>query len=162
MALLSIRRAFSSTTTKAIKGFCRPLYLHGSTLSLSESKERIDLHVGDVVSKDPTSFHIGFKENLRMKDLLFSLIKEHHAKSSYLRSLAAAWPDGWMHIADGRAMSVFGRCPEPDDIIAMVLVRDGEMVEDSIQHMPTHRLLTVNGIFQLPAELDKILLSKSK
>lgn len=157
MALISVRtRAFS--TSKLIKEFSRPLYLHGATLSLSESSEKKDLYVGEVLTKDPASFHIGFKENPDMVYRLFTILKEHHTKSDYLRSLASAWPDGWMHIADGRAMSVFGRCPEPDDIFAMVLVRDGKMVNGSIQRMPTHRLLTVNGIFRLPAELDRLLL----
>jgi len=38
--------------------------------------------------------------------------------------------------------------------MAMILVRAGSIVPGSIQKMPTHRLLTVNGLFRLPTDLE--------
>lgn len=91
-----------------------------------------------------------------MKQRINEIIQLHAYDSPYFKALAHTWHSGWMHIADGRTLAAFGRCPEPDDILATVLLEDGRMVPGSIQEMPTHRLLTVNGLFQLPADLDKI------
>ena len=129
---------------------------------MSADKEKSYLHVGEASSSDPACLHMGFKENPVMQRRIFEIIRDNYAHSSYLRSLATNWVDGWMHVADGRSMSVFGRCPEPDDILAMVLVRDGKLVDGAIQAMPTHRLLTINGIFQLPGEFERILMTEPK
>lgn len=145
-----------------IKGFNRPLYLHDNTLLFSKDVKDTGSIIGWTKSKDlpMDSLHIGFRDNPEMKKQIFEIIRRHAYRSPYLISMAETWQSGWMHIADGRSLAAFGRCPEPDDILATVLVQDGLMIPDSIQEIPTHRLLTVNGLFQLPADLDMLLFEK--
>lgn len=141
-----------------IKGFNRPLYLHENVLSFSKDTKDAKSIIGwtKATSITKETLHIGFKDNPEMKQRINQIIKEHAYTSPYFMALAQNWNSGWMHIADGRSLAAFGRCPEPDDILATVLLEDGRMVPASIQEMPTHRLLTVNGLFQLPADLDKL------
>lgn len=150
-----MRRLFSTL----IRGFRKELYAHSDAVSLSADPAKTSLIIGwkSSTSLDPESLHIGFRDNPAMKDQIYEIIKSNLINSDYYKSLASCWPDGHMHIADGRVLTAFGRTPEPDDILATVLVREGKMILSSLQQMPTHRLLTVNGLFELPAELDKIL-----
>ncbi len=131
--------------------------MHGKTVSLSEDPSNEYMVVGWASNSDPESLHVNFKENYRMKGMIRKVLLENYRTSKYLASLASTYGEGWMHIADGRAMSIFSRTPEPDDILGTILVRDGIIVDGSLQIMPTHRLLTVNGIFQLPTEFQSLL-----
>lgn len=156
MLLLSKRLFSSSLAPTKLTSFYRPLFLHGNILSLSSDLKDENQIVGWTKNTESDRLHIDFTDNPAMKKQIFRKIRQNLTKSSYLNSMAANYQDGWMHIADGRAMSIFSRCPEPDDIIATVLVRDGKMLPETLESMPTHRLLTINGLFQLPADIDKI------
>jgi hypothetical protein len=148
-----LRRFISAAVPRLITKYSRPLYLHESLLSLSEDPNDKSKILGKV--NNLSEMHINFEENIDFKNRLFEHLKNTHLNSSYLKSMASVYPDGWMHIVDGRALTVFGRCPDPDDIFASVIVNDGQMIPDTIERMPTHRLLTVNGLFVLPAEINK-------
>jgi hypothetical protein len=75
-----------------------------------------------------------------------------------LRARARQFKSGWMHIADERALPVVNRTPDPDDIVGLCLVRDGRIVPKTYQAMPTHRLFTHIGEFQLPAAIHAFVL----
>ena len=109
-----------------------------------------------------------FKENAGMKRTLFKTIRDGLGSSGWAKDMAATYGSGWMHIPDGRTLAPFGRyhletlseanrcfrCPDPEDIFATVMLCDGKMVLDRLEQMPTHRLLTINGLFKLPADFD--------
>lgn len=77
-----------------------------------------------------------------------------------LRIRARQFKSGWMHIADERALPVVNRTPDPDDIVGLCLVRDGQIVKGSYQAMPTHRLFTHIGEFQLPGAIHSYVLAQ--
>lgn len=61
-----------------------------------------------------------------------------------------------MYLLDARTPDPGGRVPA-EDIIGAVEVVEGQLVPGSYQHNPRHRLLTVNGWFRLPDELEAAL-----
>ena len=66
--------------------------------------------------------------------------------------------EGYVYLIDART-------PEPDDqgppadVIGAVSVHGGSLVAASYRHNPNHRLLTKDGFFKLPTELETILLT---
>ena len=49
------------------------------------------------------------------------------------------------------------RIPDPDDIIGSCFVKDGLLVPETYQRMPSHRILSHLGPFQLsPSFFDKL------
>jgi hypothetical protein len=86
-----------------------------------------------------------------------------------LISRARAIGTGWVHICDERALAPFGRyfpindiyrIPDPDDIFGTVHVANGVIEPKSYQPMPTHRLLTHLGPFQLPQAIFERLIEE--
>ncbi|SCV67424.1 BQ2448_5035 [Microbotryum intermedium] len=58
------------------------------------------------------------------------------------------------HITDQRTqIDVLSRVPDPSDIIASLLVQNGEIIPDSYQPSGTHRLVTIDGMMKLEREL---------
>lgn len=70
--------------------------------------------------------------------------------------------DSWLHIADERNPPPWGRIPYPEDIIGTVLVNNGVIQPETYQEMPTHRLVTSNGIFQLSEPLRQCIVDASR
>lgn len=70
-----------------------------------------------------------------------------------LRREAEVQGDGFVYLLDARTPDPGGRVP-PEDIIGVVSVSGGDIVPGSFRHNPRHRLLTVNGWFRLPEELE--------
>lgn len=60
---------------------------------------------------------------------------------------------GTSHIADERNPADANRVPDPSDIIASVLVQDGQVVTTSYSPSGTHRIVTMDGMMRLPASL---------
>lgn len=143
-------RLFSTRLTQ----FYRPVFQHSTALSFSDDPLQADQIIGWTAGGTGPSLHIGFRDNPALKSRLASVLQEGYMTSRYLMALARTHGHGYMHIVDGRSMAAFGRCPDPDDIFATVLVQDGTMVSGSLEPMPTHRLLTVSGLFRLPAEFN--------
>ncbi|KAK7042436.1 hypothetical protein R3P38DRAFT_2511607 [Favolaschia claudopus] len=65
--------------------------------------------------------------------------------------------NGWMHIHDERNVPALGRIGDPDDIIATVLVEDGEIRAETYQAMPSYRICTSDGPTQLTPGLAQKL-----
>ncbi|PPQ89226.1 hypothetical protein CVT25_001305 [Psilocybe cyanescens] len=65
------------------------------------------------------------------------------------RDAAIGLGSGWMHIGDQRNIPALGRVGDPDDILATVLVQDGQIVPGTYQPMPSYRICTVDGVLQL-------------
>ncbi|KAI7875039.1 hypothetical protein K492DRAFT_136975 [Lichtheimia hyalospora FSU 10163] len=86
----------------------------------------------------------------------------HKVNDSTLKSLAEWQKEGWLHIADERNPPPWGRIPYPEDIIGTVLVNNGVIQPETYQEMPTHRLVTSNGIFQLSEPLRQCIVDESK
>ncbi|WP_327005165.1 hypothetical protein OHA72_60900 [Dactylosporangium sp. NBC_01737] len=66
---------------------------------------------------------------------------------------------GWVDVLDARTPDPAGEVPE-HDVIGSVEVRDGELVPMSYRANEHHRLLTEDGFFQLPEELEMALLKR--
>lgn len=66
------------------------------------------------------------------------------------RNQAFNFKNGFMHINDQRVQNMLYRVNDPQDIIGMVYVENGEMVAGTYQDMPTHCLYTNDGLFQVP------------
>jgi hypothetical protein len=73
-----------------------------------------------------------------------------------LRQAGQQQGEGYVYLIDARTPQPNGQVLSPD-VIGVVKVQDGTLVAASYQHNPNHRLLTEDGFFKLPAELEPIL-----
>ncbi|CDH56339.1 hypothetical protein RO3G_06508 [Lichtheimia corymbifera JMRC:FSU:9682] len=105
-----------------------------------------------------------FVENPGYINFMTNVLKHniHKVNDSTLKSLAEWQKEGWLHIADERNPPPWGRIPYPEDIIGTVLVNNGVIQPETYQEMPTHRLVTSNGIFQLSEPLRQCIIDASK
>ncbi|ORZ34972.1 hypothetical protein BCR44DRAFT_1374628, partial [Catenaria anguillulae PL171] len=95
-----------------------------------------------------------FRANPGFVDLLHATLREHAHLDPELVALAEHQKIGWLHLADARNPPPWGRIPDPDDIVGSVLIGDnGKIVPGSYQRMPTHRLVSGQGLFVLSAYL---------
>jgi hypothetical protein len=69
---------------------------------------------------------------------------------------------GFMHVNDERVQAIWGRLNDPEDIFGTVLVKDGEVVKDTYEPMPTHRIFSASGLFQLNDYMHSRLLEDLK
>ncbi|KAJ3320670.1 hypothetical protein HDV06_005078 [Boothiomyces sp. JEL0866] len=90
-----------------------------------------------------------FQENGKFNKLLYGTIKENLDKCEYTKALALNQKAGYLNINDLRVGSIFGRVNDPEDIFGSVLVKDGKIDSSTFEIMPTHRLVSSNGLFQL-------------
>ncbi|KAJ1547170.1 hypothetical protein HK096_004097 [Nowakowskiella sp. JEL0078] len=68
--------------------------------------------------------------------------------------------EGWLNINDSRVFVPWGRVGDPEDIFGSIQLQKGEIVAGSYQRLSTHRLLSINGLFQLSDYLhDKMVIS---
>ncbi|KAI8903123.1 hypothetical protein EDD86DRAFT_175729, partial [Gorgonomyces haynaldii] len=65
---------------------------------------------------------------------------------------------GHLNINDQRMPPLWGRVNDPEDILGTSLIKDGKLVPKSFEPMPTHRILSTNGLFQLTPFLHEKLL----
>ncbi|RKP27733.1 hypothetical protein SYNPS1DRAFT_10650, partial [Syncephalis pseudoplumigaleata] len=59
---------------------------------------------------------------------------------------------------DERNPAPWGRIPDPEDIFGSVQLKEGAIVPRSFQPMPTHRMVSSNGLFRLSDTLHAALL----
>lgn len=95
-----------------------------------------------------------FIENDIFRQGLHDSIKKHCKSSTYLVERAKSLKSGWMNIVDRRSRHFERRTP-PEDIFGSVLLKDGEIVEESYTAMDYYRLLTSDGIFQMDPDIEE-------
>lgn len=100
-----------------------------------------------------------FTPNPKFESILQSAIKSSVLQCPAHQNLAELTKNGFMHINDERVASIWGRVNDPEDIFGTVLVNDGKIMKDTYEAMPTHRLVSPNGLFQLNDFMHKHLLS---
>ncbi|HEX6683024.1 MAG TPA: hypothetical protein VF062_09530 [Candidatus Limnocylindrales bacterium] len=100
-----------------------------------------------------------FRKNPAFLRFLSRIIYEHVEEVAAIRLEAAMLGSGHVYLIDGRTADPGGRVP-PEDIIGEVRVEAGTLVTGSFRHNPRHRLLTGRGFFQLPQELETVLVQR--
>ncbi|KAL0255928.1 hypothetical protein I308_100739 [Cryptococcus tetragattii IND107] len=99
-----------------------------------------------------------FREEPKFRKVLNDAVKSglEQGKATTVQFEAETRPvDGWIHITDERAIPPAGRIGETEDLIGSVYVQGGKIVADTYSPLPTYRLVTTNGVMQLPEGLDK-------
>ncbi|KAG0018303.1 hypothetical protein BGZ80_007349 [Entomortierella chlamydospora] len=176
---------FQSTQSQAIRdqSYPYPLYYHqlpqpsSSTTATSSSP---DQPLSYAVSFLPTFPHhnyqiIGFLTHDKIGDLhatpnkfteneafnivLHTVIQKNLDKDPVIQLLQ---PEGWTHIADYRNPAPHGRIPLPEDIFGSVQVIGGVIQPSTYQRMPTHRIVSRHGVFQLSEYLHEKLVNHLK
>jgi hypothetical protein len=101
-----------------------------------------------------------FEENPTFVRFLHETIADDIFVVHGLREQAAlVGGHGWVDVLDARTPDLTGDVPSCD-VIGSVEVRDGELVPMSYRPNEAHRLLTGDGFFQLPEELEMALLKR--
>jgi hypothetical protein len=54
--------------------------------------------------------------------------------------------------SDLKVAAPWGRIPDPQDIFGSVLLKEGVIVLGSYERMPSHRVVSSAGLFELPSE----------
>ncbi|KAJ3085230.1 hypothetical protein HK102_000197, partial [Quaeritorhiza haematococci] len=81
--------------------------------------------------------------------VLQETLKAHICEDEVVQAMAYNQRDGWLNIGDERVFMPYGRVPDPEDIIGGLRIKDGFVVPGTFERMPTHRLVTINGLFRL-------------
>jgi hypothetical protein len=99
------------------------------------------------------------QENGPFLRLLSRVLFEITDQCGAIRREAEIQGSGYIYLLDERTPDPSGRVP-PDDIIGAIEVSNGKPVPGSYQHNPRHRLLTADGWFRLPTEIEAALQSR--
>jgi hypothetical protein len=97
-----------------------------------------------------------FQENPAFVRYLQSLIATRIGEVEAVRRAAQQQGEGYVYLVDARTLQPDGQVPSAD-VIGAVKVQAGTPVAASYQPNPNHRLLTKDGFFRLPTELETIL-----
>jgi hypothetical protein len=97
-----------------------------------------------------------FQENPAFVRHLQGLISTRIHEVEGIRRAAQKQGEGHVYLIDARTPQPDGQVP-PADIIGAVKVQAGTLVAGSYQPNPNHRLLTKDGFFTLPTELETVL-----
>lgn len=100
-----------------------------------------------------------FQENAAFVAFLRELIAAHIFDIEGLQLAGRQQREGYVYLIDARTPQPEGQIP-PVGVIGGINVQGGTLVPGSYQHNPNHRLLTENGLFRLPAELESVLLDE--
>ena len=98
-----------------------------------------------------------FARNRAFVDFMQEVIRRHGPSVPDLVAAARAQRSGWVYIVDGRTPTPQGPVP-PEDIIGGFQVEAGDVVADSYQANPNHRILSQRGFLQLDPFLRQRLL----
>ncbi|KAF9901504.1 hypothetical protein BX616_002235 [Lobosporangium transversale] len=99
-----------------------------------------------------------FTENEAFNDLLHQVIQQNLKKDPMVEMVLQQQVEGWTHITDKRNPAPYGRTPLPEDIFGSVQILNGEIQPSTYQRMPSHRIVSSNGLFQLSEYLhDKLV-----
>ncbi|KAF9132206.1 hypothetical protein BGW39_000641 [Mortierella sp. 14UC] len=103
-----------------------------------------------------------FTENEAFNSVLHAVIQKNLADDPLVQSVLQQQLEGWTHIADYRNPAPYGRIPLPEDIFGSVQIVDGVIQPDSYQRMPSHRIVSSLGLFQLSDYLHERLVHHLK
>ncbi|KAF9910396.1 hypothetical protein EC991_006661 [Linnemannia zychae] len=103
-----------------------------------------------------------FTENEAFNSVLHAIIQKNLADDPMVQSVLQQQLEGWTHIADYRNPAPYGRIPLPEDIFGSVQIVDGIIQPDSYQRMPSHRIVSSFGLFQLSDHLHERLVHHLK
>ncbi|KAK4701988.1 hypothetical protein P7C70_g4235, partial [Phenoliferia sp. Uapishka_3] len=117
--------------------------------------DRAQLKDGGEGAGIPELLPRNFEENKDFGMLLEEVLKEEMRGDLWLGTAAKVRMDGYIHIADHRNPADPNRVPDPSDIIASVLVENGELLPESYSPSGTHRIVTMDGMMKLPDTLMK-------
>ncbi|KAF9405754.1 hypothetical protein BGZ94_003389 [Podila epigama] len=99
-----------------------------------------------------------FIENEAFNKVLHTVIQDHLADDPMVLSVLQQQLEGWTHIADYRNPAPYGRIPLPEDIFGSVQIVEGVVQSSTYQRMPTHRIVSSNGLFLLSDYIHEKLL----
>jgi hypothetical protein len=94
-----------------------------------------------------------FQPSRTFLGFLHDLLAAEAPNSKFARKHARKQGDGYLYLIDGRTPDPQGEVP-PEDIIGALAIRDGALVPGSYHRNDRHALLSSNGFFVLPAELE--------
>ncbi|KAI9104829.1 hypothetical protein DFS34DRAFT_604677 [Phlyctochytrium arcticum] len=148
-----------------------PLHVHAPTNSLSflssqDLKDRALVSkqiIGWVTKEVPSVDKLGpasFKANREFEELIQEVLAEWVTHDEGFQGLAQHQKVGFLNINDQRTPSPWGRVSDPEDILGTIQLDNGKLVSGSYEGMPTHRLVSGNGLFQLSELLHGKLLDK--
>jgi hypothetical protein len=90
---------------------------------------------------------------------MHSVIQTHGPAVPALVEAAKMQANGWVYVIDGRAPTPKGPVPA-EDIVGSFQVEHGQIVPGSYQANPNHRILSLNGFFQLESVLQQRLVDE--
>ncbi|KAI8064865.1 uncharacterized protein B0P05DRAFT_554671 [Gilbertella persicaria] len=86
----------------------------------------------------------------------------HQVDDTNLKALAEWQKEGWLHIGDERNPPPWGRINFPEDIIGSVQLEEGKIKEGTYEPMPTHRMVTNDGLFKMSEPLTQCVINAAK
>ncbi|KAI9009474.1 hypothetical protein BC832DRAFT_516991, partial [Gaertneriomyces semiglobifer] len=101
-----------------------------------------------------------FVENAEFGDLVHKVIEENILEDEEMQAAAKYQKVGFLNINDQRVYVPWGRVSDAEDILGTVRLSDGAIVPSTYERMPTHRLVSGNGLFQLTEFLHQRLLER--
>jgi hypothetical protein len=97
-----------------------------------------------------------FVRNKVFNDFMHEFIARQGPKLKGLQAEARRQVEGWVYIIDARTATPQGKVP-PHDIIGAFEVKAGQVVADSYRRNDNHVLLSKEGFFRFPPQLQKEL-----
>ncbi|KAJ3387218.1 hypothetical protein HDU92_002044 [Lobulomyces angularis] len=104
--------------------------------------------------------HKTFVENKSFRKIINDTISKNIHNDVVLQGWAYQQKNGYLNIQDERCYVPWGRVPDPEDIFGTVLLSQGKIVEGSFEQMPTHRMVSANGMFKLSEYLESRLIEE--
>jgi hypothetical protein len=90
-----------------------------------------------------------FEHTNEFEQVLHETLYRYICNDPGVQSLAKYQREGYMNINDQRVQAIYGRVNDPQDILGVVLLKDGLVVEGSYERMPTHAIFTKDGLVQV-------------
>ena len=97
-----------------------------------------------------------FVRNKVFNEFMHEVIARVGPELKGLQAEARRQGEGWVYLIDGRTKTPEGQVP-PQDIIGGFEVKAGQLVAGSYKRNPKHVLLSQDGFFRLPVELNEVL-----
>ena len=97
-----------------------------------------------------------FVRNKVFNEFMHEVIARVGPELKGLQAEARRQGEGWVYLIDGRTKTPEGQVP-PQDIIGGFEAKVGQLVARSYKRNPKHVLLSQDGFFRLPVELNEVL-----
>ena len=102
-----------------------------------------------------------FSPNRAFVDFMHEAIARRGPDVPDLQAEARRRGDGWIDVVDQRTKMTGGAVPI-EDLVGGFEIRGGNLVPGGYQRNPNHVILSEDGFFQLPEELEQALLEELK